>query len=164
MAASNGQSEDVNVDVYTAKGLLATGYRYLDVRTKGEFDEGHVEDALNIPYMFITEEGRLKNPDFLAQVSEVCKKSDKLVVGFEGVSNMEGGYSAWVDAGFAGENAEKQTSQNTFDSTNSESIKTCNHLHKETPAGPEHLVPSSSGFPLVPFPFSPAFKRQDAVT
>ncbi|CAO2813768.1 unnamed protein product [Amaranthus hypochondriacus] len=126
MDASKSSSEEVkNVDVYTAKGLFSTGYRYLDVRTKEEFQKGHVEGALNIPYMFVTEEGRVKNQDFIAQVLEVSKKDDKLVVacnrggrglkatidlkneGYEHVANIEGGYSAWVDAGFAGENAEK---------------------------------------------------------
>ncbi|VVB08559.1 unnamed protein product [Arabis nemorensis] len=50
--------EDVEtVDVYTAKGLLSVGHhRYLDVRTNEEFAKGHVEDALNIPYMFKTDE------------------------------------------------------------------------------------------------------------
>ncbi|XP_010531545.1 PREDICTED: rhodanese-like domain-containing protein 19, mitochondrial [Tarenaya hassleriana] len=113
--------EDVEtVDVYTAKGLLSVGHRYLDVRTKEEFDKSHVEDALNVPYLFLSEEGRVKNPDFLAQVAAVCKKDDHLVVGCnsggrasracvdllnEGyihVVNMGGGYSAWVDSGFAG--------------------------------------------------------------
>ncbi|XP_057525891.1 protein HIGH ARSENIC CONTENT 1, mitochondrial-like [Amaranthus tricolor] len=126
MDGSKSSSEEVkNVDVYTAKGLLSTGYRYLDVRTKTEFQKGHVEGAVNIPYMFVTEEGRVKNQDFIAQVLEVSQKDDKLVVacnrggrglkatidlkneGYEHVANIEGGYSAWVDAGFAGENAEK---------------------------------------------------------
>ncbi|KMT01417.1 hypothetical protein BVRB_9g214260 [Beta vulgaris subsp. vulgaris] len=126
MDSSKGTSNEAKgVDVYTAKGLLATGYRYLDVRTNEEFEKGHVEGALNIPYMFITEEARVKNPNFIGQVLEVCKKEDHLVVacnkggrglkatidlqheGFEDVANIEGGYSAWIDAGFAGENAEK---------------------------------------------------------
>ncbi|KNA04321.1 hypothetical protein SOVF_200690, partial [Spinacia oleracea] len=117
--------EAKNVDVYTAKGLLSIGYRYLDVRTTEEFEKGHVEGALNIPYMFTAPEGRVKNPDFIDQVLEVCNKDDHLVtacnaggrgrkaaidlqhIGFEHVANIEGGYSAWVDAGFAGDNAEK---------------------------------------------------------
>ncbi|KAL8138623.1 hypothetical protein V2J09_004624, partial [Rumex salicifolius] len=112
-----------NVDVYTAKGLLSTGYKYLDVRTKEEYEQSHVEDALNIPYLFKTEEGKVLNPEFLAQVSEVCKKDDHLIVacnaggrglrasvdllnaGFEDVQNMEGGYAAWVKAGLSGEEA-----------------------------------------------------------
>ncbi|KAF8112676.1 hypothetical protein N665_0062s0028 [Sinapis alba] len=114
--------EDVEtVDVYTAKGLLTVGHQYLDVRTSEEFSKSHFEDALNIPYMFKTDEGRILNPDFLPQVASLCKKDDQLIVacnaggrasracvdllneGYQHVANMGGGYSAWVDAGFAGD-------------------------------------------------------------
>ncbi|KAG2298258.1 hypothetical protein Bca52824_034730 [Brassica carinata] len=110
------------VDVYTAKGLLTVGHRYLDVRTSEEFSKSHFEDALNFPYMFKTDEGgRIVNPDFLPQVASICKKDDHLIVacnsggrasracvellneGYQHVANMGGGYSAWVDAGFAGD-------------------------------------------------------------
>ncbi|XP_010056098.2 protein HIGH ARSENIC CONTENT 1, mitochondrial [Eucalyptus grandis] len=116
------KSEDVaNVDVYTAKGLLTVSHRYLDVRTEEEFKKSHVENAVNVPYMFSTPDGRVKNPDFLTQVAAVCNKEDHLVVGcnsggrslracvdllnagYKNVNNMEGGYSAWVDKGFAGD-------------------------------------------------------------
>ncbi|CAL9233305.1 unnamed protein product, partial [Arabidopsis halleri] len=112
--------EDVEtVDIYTAKGFLSTGHRYLDVRTNEEFAKGHVEDALNIPYMFQTDEGEVINPDFLPQMASVCKKDEHIIVacnaggrgsracidllnaGYKHVANMGGGYSAWVDAGFA---------------------------------------------------------------
>ncbi|XP_042477399.1 protein HIGH ARSENIC CONTENT 1, mitochondrial [Macadamia integrifolia] len=115
-------SEDVvTVDVHAAKHLLISGHQYLDVRTIEEFNKSHVENALNVPYMFITLEGRVKNPEFLNQVVSVCKKEDQLVVGcnsggrslracvdllnagFMNVSNMGGGYSAWVDEGLAGD-------------------------------------------------------------
>ncbi|KAF8028113.1 hypothetical protein BT93_E0885 [Corymbia citriodora subsp. variegata] len=115
------KSEDVAiVDVYTAKGLLTVGHQYLDVRTE-EFKKSHVENAANVPYMFSTPDGRVRNPDFLAQVAAVCNKEDHLVVGcnsggrslracvdllnagYKNVNNMEGGYSAWVDKGFAGD-------------------------------------------------------------
>ncbi|XP_074310415.1 protein HIGH ARSENIC CONTENT 1, mitochondrial [Silene latifolia] len=126
MAESQGTPAEIkNVDVYTAKGLYDIGYRYLDVRTEEEFEKGHAEGALNIPYMFKAEEGRVKNPEFLTQVLEKCKKDDRMIVacnaggrgrkattdlqqqGFVDVANIEGGYSAWIDAGFADDNAEK---------------------------------------------------------
>uniref|UniRef100_A0A9I9CL09 Rhodanese domain-containing protein n=1 Tax=Cucumis melo TaxID=3656 RepID=A0A9I9CL09_CUCME len=65
--------------------------------------------------MFLTPKGRVKNPDFLAQVTSISKKEDRIVVacnsggrglracvdllnaGFEHVNNMRGGYSAWVE-------------------------------------------------------------------
>ncbi|KAL5788836.1 hypothetical protein ACOSP7_005785 [Xanthoceras sorbifolium] len=113
----------VNVDVHAAKDLLSSGHRYLDVRTTEEFDKSHVivDNALNVPYLFKTQEGRVKNPEFLSQVSSVCNKEDHIVVGcksgsrslnacvdllnagYERVKNMAGGYTAWVDSGLAGE-------------------------------------------------------------
>ncbi|XP_022146257.1 protein HIGH ARSENIC CONTENT 1, mitochondrial [Momordica charantia] len=115
------RSEDVvTIDVRDARDMLQKGYLYLDVRSVEEYNKSHVENALNVPYMFITPQGRVKNPDFLAQVSSVLKKEDHLVVacnsggralracvdllnaGFEHVRNMGGGYSAWVDSGFSG--------------------------------------------------------------
>ncbi|KAK9287328.1 hypothetical protein L1049_015743 [Liquidambar formosana] len=120
MDATKRPEDVVTVDVHTAKDLLTSGHRYLDVRTIEEFNKSHVEDALNAPYMFITQEGRVKNPEFLAQVSSICEEKDHLVVGcnsggrslracvdllnagFKHVTNMEGGYSAWVDNCFAG--------------------------------------------------------------
>ncbi|KAK6288195.1 hypothetical protein POUND7_014374 [Theobroma cacao] len=113
-------SEVVTIDVIQAKSLLQSGYGYIDVRTVEEYKKGHVdaEKILNIPYMFNTPEGRVKNPEFLKQVSSFCKEDDLLVVGcqsgvrslyatadlltigFKNVSNMGGGYLAWVDNGF----------------------------------------------------------------
>ncbi|XP_048230146.1 rhodanese-like domain-containing protein 17 isoform X2 [Ricinus communis] len=113
-------AEVVTVDVKAAKGLLESDYVYLDVRTVEEFKKGHVhaEKILNIPYMFNTPEGRVKNPKFLQEVSAVCKEEDHLVVGcqsgvrslyatadmlgagFKDVSNMEGGYLAWMQNEF----------------------------------------------------------------
>ncbi|KAL8238955.1 hypothetical protein R6Q59_015522 [Mikania micrantha] len=126
----NSVEDVVTVDVHAAKELLNSGHRYLDVRTNEEFIKSHVENALNIPYLFKTQEGRVKNPEFLAQVSALCDKEDALVVacnsggrslkasadlltaGYKNVKNMAGGYSAWVDNGFAG------------DSTPAEELKT----------------------------------------
>ncbi|CAI8615921.1 unnamed protein product [Vicia faba] len=112
----------VTLDVHAAKDLLhSSGYNYLDVRSVEEFNKSHVENAINIPYMFMTEEGRVINPDFVSQVEAICKSEDHLIVacnsggrssracvdlhksGFQNVVNMGGGYSAWVDAGFAGD-------------------------------------------------------------
>lgn len=120
MAATNGPEDVTTVDVHAAKDLLGSGHLYLDVRSSEEFNKSHINDALNVPYMFITQEGRVKNPEFLTQVAAICKKEDHLVVGcnsggralracvdllnvgYESVTNMGGGYSAWVDSGLAG--------------------------------------------------------------
>ncbi|KAJ6682237.1 THIOSULFATE SULFURTRANSFERASE 18 [Salix koriyanagi] len=75
-------AEVVTIDVKATKGLLGSGYTYLDVRTVEEYNKGHVdgERIVNIPYMFNTPEGRVKNPNFLKEVSGVCKEEDKLLV------------------------------------------------------------------------------------
>ncbi|TYK02459.1 rhodanese-like domain-containing protein 19 [Cucumis melo var. makuwa] len=68
------------VDVQVAKDLLEKGHLYLNVRTVEEDNKGHVENALNVSYMFLTPEGRVKNPDFLAQATSILKKEDHIVV------------------------------------------------------------------------------------
>ncbi|TKY55923.1 Thiosulfate sulfurtransferase 18 [Spatholobus suberectus] len=108
--------EVLTVDVLAAKGLIQTSHVYLDVRTVEEFQKGHVdaEKIINIPYMFNTPEGRVKNPEFLKEVSSACEKEDHIIVGcqsgvrslyatadlltegFKDVSNMGGGYLDWV--------------------------------------------------------------------
>ncbi|XP_041020873.1 thiosulfate sulfurtransferase 18 isoform X1 [Juglans microcarpa x Juglans regia] len=113
-------AEVVTVDVHEAKDLIKSGYTYLDVRTVEEYKKGHVgvDKIFNIPYMFITPEGRVKNPQFLEEVSSACNKehhlivgcqsgvrslyatSDLLTAGFKDVSDMGGGYLAWVESGY----------------------------------------------------------------
>ncbi|KAL7141974.1 hypothetical protein ABFS83_08G090700 [Erythranthe nasuta] len=109
-------SKTITLDAFTAKYLLS-GSSYIDVRTKEEFNNGHLENALNIPYMFYTKKGWVKNPKFVDKVLAVCGKEDRLIVGcqdgarsehacndlrdaeFRHVSNMGGGYSALVANG-----------------------------------------------------------------
>ncbi|XP_057468919.1 thiosulfate sulfurtransferase 18-like [Actinidia eriantha] len=120
--------EVITVDVHAAKELIRSGHRYLDVRTAEEFKKGHVhvENALNIPYMFNTPRGRVKNPEFMEQVLSVFKKEDPLVIGcqsgvrsvyattdlltagFKHVLNMGGGYAAWVENGLGVTKPEEQ--------------------------------------------------------
>ncbi|KAG1361942.1 putative protein HIGH ARSENIC CONTENT 1, mitochondrial [Cocos nucifera] len=77
----SGSSEEVaTVDVHAAKRLVSSGHRYLDVRTVEEFNKGHLENAINVPYLFFTPQGKEKNPKFLEQVSLVCDKDDHIVV------------------------------------------------------------------------------------
>ncbi|CAL0313113.1 unnamed protein product [Lupinus luteus] len=109
-------AEVVTVDVSITKGLIQNGHVYLDVRTKEEFEKGHVdaEKIINIPYMFNTPEGRVKNSEFMKEVLSATNKEDHLIVGcqsgvrslyasadllaegFKDVRNMGGGYLDWV--------------------------------------------------------------------
>ncbi|KAF8737796.1 hypothetical protein HU200_014026 [Digitaria exilis] len=126
--AAGGSSESslvVTVDVTAARDLLAGdgGHRYLDVRTEEELSRlgRPVVDSkpfLNVPYMFITPQGKVKNAQFVEQVASLFTKDDNVVVGcqsgkrselacvdlqaagFKNVKNMGGGYLAWVDHAF----------------------------------------------------------------
>ncbi|AQK42908.1 Rhodanese-like domain-containing protein 19 mitochondrial [Zea mays] len=126
----------VAVGVAAASDLIRSGgHRYLDVRTEEEFRSGHVEDSLNVPYLFFTSQGksifssnsgREKNPKFIAQVAAGFDKEDNIVVGcksgvrselacadlmaagFRNVKNIEGGYTAWVESGLAVKKSQAQ--------------------------------------------------------
>ena len=93
------------------------GAIYLDVRTEGEFAQGHPAGALNVPVVFIKGPGQMQpNPDFVAVVEEVIAKDIPLIVGcmaggrsqraceiLEGVgytnlTNVQGGYGGARDA------------------------------------------------------------------
>ncbi|PIA34427.1 hypothetical protein AQUCO_03800208v1 [Aquilegia coerulea] len=114
------------IDVHQAIDLIqSAGYSYLDVRTTEEFNEDHVavENVLNVPYIFKTPEGRVKNPQFLEQVISACSKDVHLVVacqgggrsllaseelvnaGYEHIRNMGGGFSAWIENGLVTKNS-----------------------------------------------------------
>ncbi|XP_056844560.1 thiosulfate sulfurtransferase 18 isoform X2 [Raphanus sativus] len=99
---SSKPGEVVNVDVSQAKTLLQSDHQYLDVRTEEEFRRGHcfVPKILNVPYMLNSPQGRVKNQDFLDQVSSLLNPTDDILVGFEKVRNVGGGYQAWVDHNF----------------------------------------------------------------
>ncbi|XP_031495426.1 thiosulfate sulfurtransferase 18-like [Nymphaea colorata] len=108
----------VTVNVHAAKDLIASGHRFLDVRTKEEFSNGHLENSINVPFLFFTPQGREKNPKFLEEVSSICCKDDHIVVScqtgnrgsmactallsadFKNVKNMGGGFEAWESNGF----------------------------------------------------------------
>ena len=58
------------------------GAIYLDVRTEGEFAQGHASGALNIPVVFIKGPGNMQlNDDFTTVAEKVLPKNAKLIVG-----------------------------------------------------------------------------------
>ncbi|CAM6096335.1 unnamed protein product [Calypogeia fissa] len=108
-----------SVPVQVARELLNAGHRYLDVRTAEEFSGGHVEGAVNVPYLKNAGGGMSKNLHFLEEVSKVFDKDDEMVVGclsgrrslmaaaelqaaeYSNVTDMVGGYKAWVESGLS---------------------------------------------------------------
>ncbi|PKI34658.1 hypothetical protein CRG98_044972 [Punica granatum] len=87
-------TEVATVDVLAAKDLVDSGYFYLDVRTEEEFKNGYPDagKVLNIPYLFITPQGRVKNLQFLEQALCAYGIKDKIVVGCRsGVRSLDAG-------------------------------------------------------------------------
>ncbi|TVU07549.1 hypothetical protein EJB05_40910, partial [Eragrostis curvula] len=106
-----------SVPVRVAYELQQAGHRYLDVRTEGEFSAGHPDGAVNIPYLYKTASGMMKNRHFLEQTSRVFRKDDQIIVGcrsgkrslmaatelnaagFTAVTDIAGGFSSWRENG-----------------------------------------------------------------
>ncbi|KAJ0964046.1 hypothetical protein J5N97_029168 [Dioscorea zingiberensis] len=106
-----------SVPVRVAHELLQAGHRYLDVRTVDEFNAGHAVGAVNIPYLFKVGSGMTRNPKFVEEVLSVFGTDDEIIVGcqsgkrslmaaadlcnagFTGITDIAGGYSAWVQTG-----------------------------------------------------------------
>jgi rhodanese-related sulfurtransferase len=91
---------------------------YIDVRTEGEFANGHVPGAVNIPVVFPNPATRqmTPNPDFVRIVEANFPKDKKIIVGcqvgmrsqfagdllaqngFQDVANMQGGFGGSRDS------------------------------------------------------------------
>ncbi|KAK4410445.1 Rhodanese-like domain-containing protein 15, chloroplastic [Sesamum angolense] len=103
--SGNGQSTasvptPTSVPVRVAYELLQAGHRFLDVRTTEEFSDGHVVGAVNVPFMSTISPGvTTLNPKFLRQVLSHFGKDDEIIVGFTGITDMAGGFDAWVENG-----------------------------------------------------------------
>jgi rhodanese-related sulfurtransferase len=78
------------------------GAVYLDVRTEGEFAQGHPAGAINIPVVFIKGPGQMEvNPDFVAVAEKVLPKGTKLVVGCMAGGRSQRACEMLEDAGYA---------------------------------------------------------------
>nr|XP_009385251.1 PREDICTED: thiosulfate sulfurtransferase 16, chloroplastic-like [Musa acuminata subsp. malaccensis] len=90
--SSNANAEEAvmprSVAVTVAHELLTAGHRYLDVRTVKEFSGGHAV------------EGCLSGKRSLMAASELSN------AGFTGITDVAGGFSAWVENGLPTEQKE----------------------------------------------------------
>jgi rhodanese-related sulfurtransferase len=108
-----------NINPEQAKQILESDSEavYIDVRTEGEFANGHVPKAVNIPVVWPDPMTRQMkpNPDFVEVVSAHFPKNKRIIVGcqaggrsqmaaqllgqegFEDVSNMQGGFGGARD-------------------------------------------------------------------
>lgn len=103
-------AEIKNEDVAKVEELIKSGkYTVIDVRTKEEYDAGHIQGALNFDYY---------NDDFEEKIEAELKDKDKPYIvycrsgmrslysaeileelGYTNVTNMKGGFLAWQSAG-----------------------------------------------------------------
>jgi rhodanese-related sulfurtransferase len=64
-----------------AAALVEQGWRYLDVRSIPEFEEGHPPGAANVPLLHAQGGRMVANPDFQRVVEDNYPKDAQLVVG-----------------------------------------------------------------------------------
>ena len=103
-------AEIKNEDVAKVDELIKSGkYTVIDVRTKEEYDAGHIKGALNFDYY---------NDDFEEKIESQLKDKNKPYIlycrsgmrslysaeileelGYTNVTNMKGGFLAWQSAG-----------------------------------------------------------------
>ncbi len=83
--------------------LLDEGYRYLDVRTEGEFAAGHPATAVNVPVVSPDRAtGQMvMNPDFLTVVEAHLPKDAKIVVGCMSGGRSQRAAELLTQAGYA---------------------------------------------------------------
>ena len=95
-------TNDIDIDDFRKK-MVSEKYVLVDVRTEKEFDDGHIEDALNIDYFSDTFSDEISNIGLENPVLVYCRsgnrsgKSMKIMsdLGFKEVYNLIGGIKGW---------------------------------------------------------------------
>ena len=95
-------TNDIDIDEFRKK-MVSEKYVLVDVRTEKEFDDGHIEDALNIDYFSDTFSHEISNIGLENPVLVYCRsgnrsgKSMKIMsdLGFKEVYNLIGGIKGW---------------------------------------------------------------------
>jgi rhodanese-related sulfurtransferase len=113
MTADDFKSEALEnittISVSDAKALLDKGdVIFLDVRTKSEYRSGHIPGAVNISRGFLEFMVGKDLPDKDATIVVYCKTGGRsclatntlVKMGYKNVKNMDGGWSAWMKAGY----------------------------------------------------------------
>ncbi|MCB9598176.1 MAG: rhodanese-like domain-containing protein [Sandaracinaceae bacterium] len=76
------------------------GYAYLDVRSVGEFEQGHPNGAYNVPLLHMASGGMVPNPDFLGAIERAFERDAKLILGCQsGVRSLRAA-EMLLEAGF----------------------------------------------------------------
>jgi len=92
-----------NVNPTKAKELIDSpdGWIYVDVRTEGEFRNGHPTGAHNVPVAIGTPPQLQINPEFLAVMKANWKKDQRLVVGCGSGQRSAKACEILVNAGYS---------------------------------------------------------------
>lgn len=97
----------IDVNVQQAKEMIDSGeFFLLDVRTQGEYDDGHISGSTLIPVQVI--ESRLDELPKDEKILIYCRTGRRSVDasrilidhGFKHVYNMKGGITDWTNSGF----------------------------------------------------------------
>ncbi len=102
-----------NISIEEAKNLIETnkdnaGFAILDVRTKDEFDAGHIENAVNLDVMAPDFTDKLntldKNKTYLVHCQRGARSARAVEImkplGFENIYHMEQGFGDWESKGY----------------------------------------------------------------
>jgi rhodanese-related sulfurtransferase len=105
-APTAGKREDIDIPTF-AKDVETGGITLIDVRTKGEYDSGHVKGAVLVPvdevsgtHPAIEHLPKDKPVYVICQVGgRSSQAADKLVAAGYWVKNVKGGTGAWIATG-----------------------------------------------------------------
>ena len=77
------------------------GYVYVDVRSVGEYEQGHPAGSFNVPVSQPGPGGMQPNPDFLAVMLANFPTSTRLVIGCQSGNRSQRAYGMLAQAGYA---------------------------------------------------------------
>ena len=106
------KSQIDEIQIMEVDAFIAEGYQVLDVREPGEFAEGSIKGAINVPRGIIESaaDREIKGSEELQNRDKkwllLCKSSGRSAMatvalqqmGFQNVKNINGGFNAWKDA------------------------------------------------------------------
>ena len=90
-----------------AKKISDSAVVILDVRTPGEFNEGHIKGAVNVDYEGMNFEGEVNKLDKAKTYAVYCRSGRRSGLatevmaknGFKSIFNLNGGVIDWQNAG-----------------------------------------------------------------
>ena len=106
------KSQIEEIQIMEVESLIAEGYQVLDVREPGEYADGTIRGAMNVPRGVIESgaDREIKGNEELQDRDKkwllLCKSSGRSAMatvalqqmGFQNIKNINGGFNAWKDA------------------------------------------------------------------